>query len=64
MVNPWQALFYNPAAIGNWDWAHQFRWEQRTGAAWKVWSIACAAASAVLSPQYIMQAYRYRQVIW
>jgi hypothetical protein len=29
--DPWQELFYNPAPIGNWDWAHQFRWEQRTG---------------------------------
>jgi len=29
--DPWQELFFNPAPIGNWDWAHQFRWEQRTG---------------------------------
>jgi hypothetical protein len=29
--DPWQELFYNPAPIGDWDWAHQFRWEQRTG---------------------------------
>jgi hypothetical protein len=29
--DPWQELFFNPAPIGNFDWAHQFRWEQRTG---------------------------------
>ena len=29
--DPWQELFYNPAPIGEWDWAHQFCWEQRTG---------------------------------
>jgi hypothetical protein len=29
--DPWQELFWNPAPIGKWDWAHQFRWEQRTG---------------------------------
>jgi hypothetical protein len=29
--DPWQELFYNPAPIGQFDWAHQFRWEQRTG---------------------------------
>jgi hypothetical protein len=29
--DPWQELFYNPAPLGKWDWAHQFRWEQRTG---------------------------------
>lgn len=29
--DPWQELFYNPAPIGKFDWAHQFRWEQRTG---------------------------------
>jgi hypothetical protein len=29
--DPWQELFFNPAPIGKWDWAHQFRWEQRTG---------------------------------
>jgi hypothetical protein len=29
--DPWQELFFNPAPIGKWAWAHQFRWEQRTG---------------------------------
>ena len=29
--DPWQELFYNPAPLGNWNWAHQFRMEQRTG---------------------------------
>ena len=29
--DPWQELFFNPAPIGNFNWAHQFRWEQRTG---------------------------------
>ena len=27
----WQELVYRPAPIGDWDWANQFRWEQRTG---------------------------------
>ena len=27
----WQELFFNPAPLGNWDWAHQFRMEQRMG---------------------------------